>query len=128
MRFFIWLLLILSTRLAAETTQYAANYEQLLSMLMSLGLVVMVIVLLAMAIKRLNPNMVTTDEFKVVRSINLGTKERLMIVEMDGKHHVLGVTSQSINYLYQLDEKLKDNPLPPMAQGMSQIFNRQIKK
>jgi flagellar protein FliO/FliZ len=83
------------------------SLNQLVSVFMSLLLVVISILALAWLVKKLNPNLIQQQDFKVIRSISLGSKERLLVVELDNKHHLLGVTSNSINYLYQLDEKLE---------------------
>lgn len=39
------------------------------------------------------------SEIKVVSVQSLGTKEKLMLVEVEGERMLLGVTSQSINHL-----------------------------
>ncbi len=106
----------------------AAGFEQVLSMFLSLIAIVFIIITLAFAVKKLNPQLTSSDEFKVVRSINLGTKERLVVVEMDNKHHVLGVTNHAINYLYELEQPLPEKALPPLAKSMNQLFNQHSKK
>ncbi|WP_100913020.1 flagellar biosynthetic protein FliO [Pseudoalteromonas spongiae] len=118
------LLIVPFNLLAAES----AGFQQLASMIMSLLLVVGCIVLLAVLIKRFNPQMTPSDEFKVIRSINIGSKERLLVVEMDNKHHVLGVTSGSINYLYQLETPLAEQQMPEFAKQLAHFMNPKNKK
>jgi flagellar protein FliO/FliZ len=97
-------------------------------MLLSLIVVVICIIGLAFLIKRFNPQAVNSDDFKVIRTINLGSKERLMVVEMDDKHHVLGVTSGSINYLYQLETPLNEQKMPEFAQHLARFMSPKNKK
>ncbi|MFY8349930.1 flagellar biosynthetic protein FliO [Pseudoalteromonas sp. SSM20] len=118
------LLLLPFNVLAAEP----AGFQQLASMLLSLILVVVCIVILGLLIKRFNPQITQSDDFKVIRTINLGSKERLLVVEMDNKHHVLGVTSGSINYLYQLETPLAEQQMPEFAKQLAHFMNPKNKK
>ncbi|MFY8272889.1 flagellar biosynthetic protein FliO [Pseudoalteromonas sp. SSDWG2] len=99
----------------------------LLSMLMSLALVVITILILAFFVKRLNPNMTASADFKVVRTLALGTKERLLVVEIDNKQHLLGVTPNAINYLYELEKPLSEREMTPLAKQLSHILNTKNK-
>ncbi|WP_372766054.1 flagellar biosynthetic protein FliO [Pseudoalteromonas sp.] len=110
--------------LAAEP----AGFQQLASMLLSLFLVVVCIVVLGLLVKRFTPQITQSDDFKVIRTINLGSKERLLVVEMDEKHHVLGVTSGSINYLYQLETPLAEQQMPEFAKQLAHFMNPKNKK
>ncbi len=103
------------------------NTQSLISVFMSLVLVIVIIVILAMLVKRFNPQMTATDEFKMVRSIPIGAKERLIVIEIDNKHHLLGVTPQAINYLYQLEQPLAEKEMPPLAKSLNQLLNPKIK-
>lgn len=118
------LLFLPCTALAAEP----AGFQQLASMLLSLILVVVCIVALGLLVKRFNPQITQSEDFKVIRTINLGSKERLLVVEMDDKHHVLGVTSGSINYLYQLETPLADQQVPEFAKQLAHFMNPKNKK
>lgn len=109
--------------------------SELLSMGLSLMLVILLILGLAFVLKRLNPNIVNQKDFKVIRSISLGTKERLLVIELDEKQHLLGVTPNNINYLYQLETPLDDvsrtpfaNELQKFLAGKGQVANNHNKK
>ncbi|ATC95504.1 flagellar biosynthetic protein FliO [Pseudoalteromonas tunicata] len=108
----------------AETTPV----QSLMSVALSLGLVIVIIVILAMLVKRLNPHVASQDEFKVVRTIALGTRERLLVIEIDNKQHLLGVTPHNINYLYELQEPLTAKEMPVLAKSFSQLLNPNNKK
>ena len=105
-----------------------APAQNLMSVAMSFGLVIVIIICLAVLVKRFTPNMPTMDEFKVIRSIPLGSKERLLVVEIDNKQHLLGVTPHSINYLYELEKPLTAKEMPALAKSFSQILNPNNKK
>ena len=106
----------------------SAPAQNLMSVAMSLALVIVIIICLAVLVKRFTPNMPTMDEFKVIRSIPLGSKERLLVVEIDNKQHLLGVTPHSINYLYKLEKPLTAKEMPALAKSFSQILNPNNKK
>ena len=106
----------------------SAPAQNLMSVAMSLALVIVIIICLAVLVKRFTPNMPTMDEFKVIRSIPLGSKERLLVVEIDNKQHLLGVTPHSINYLYELEKPLTAKEMPALAKSFSQILNPNNKK
>ncbi|WP_304635245.1 flagellar biosynthetic protein FliO [Pseudoalteromonas sp.] len=103
----------------------ASPTADLLSMVMSLLLVLVVIVVLAFFVKKLNPNLANSEEFKVVRSLPLGSRERLMVIEIDNAQHLIGVTPHSINYLHKLETPLKEKELPELAKRFGKLLNPQ---
>ncbi len=100
----------------------------LVSMVFSLLAVLALILVLAWLVKRFNPALPSSDEFKVIRTLPLGTRERLLVVEIDDAQHLLGVTPGSINYLYQLKQPLTEKELPELAKQFSQFLNSKNKK
>jgi len=102
--------------------------SDLVSMSLSLFLVLGLIVGMAILLKRLNPSIGNSPDFKVVRSFPLGNRERLMVIELDGKHHLLGVTSHTINYLYQLESPLSEQNTPAFAKELSRFMMPANKK
>jgi flagellar protein FliO/FliZ len=107
--------------------QEASTALNLMSMLTSLIAVVLLILILAWLVKRLNPQFGASAHFKIVRSMPLGARERLLVVEIDDKQHLLGVTPHSINYLYQLENPLPQSDMPKLAEGLS-AFLKTAKK
>ncbi len=88
-----------------------------LPVISSLFVVIVVILLLALAVKRFNLGFPGSRAIKVVTALSLGAKERLVVVEINGKQHVLGVTSNQINHLLSLDEPLESQEhSPPSGQ------------
>ena len=118
-------LLGLSNSVFAATDD-ATPTTDIISMVMSLGVVVVLILVLAFFVKKLNPNLTNNDEFKVIRSLPLGSRERLMVVEIDNAQHLLGVTPHSINYLHKLETPLTEKELPELAKRFGKMLNPQL--
>ncbi|GAA64138.1 flagellar protein fliO [Pseudoalteromonas sp. BSi20311] len=107
-------------------TDAATPTTDIISMVMSLAVVVVLILVLAFFVKKLNPNLTNNDEFKVIRSLPLGSRERLMVVEIDNAQHLLGVTPHSINYLHKLETPLTEKELPELAKRFGKMLNPQL--
>lgn len=107
-------------------TDAATPTTDIVSMVLSLGMVVVLILVLAFFVKKLNPNLTNNDEFKVIRSLPLGSRERLMVVEIDNAQHLLGVTPHSINYLHKLETPLTEKELPELAKRFGKMLNPQL--
>jgi len=109
-------------------TESVTPAGDLISMVLSLIVVLVLIVVLAIFVKKLNPNLANSDEFKVVRSLPLGSRERLMVVEIDNAQHLLGVTPHSINYLHKLESPLSEKEIPELAKQFSKLLNPKSKQ
>jgi flagellar protein FliO/FliZ len=107
-------------------TDAATPTTDIISMVMSLAVVVVLILVLAFFVKKLNPNLTNNDEFKVIRSLPLGSRERLMVVEIDNAQHLLGVTPHSINYLHKLETPLTEKEIPELAKRFGKMLNPQL--
>ncbi|KTF16181.1 flagellar biosynthetic protein FliO [Pseudoalteromonas sp. H105] len=113
---------VLSSTVTSATPS-ATPMGDIISMAMSLIMVLVLIVVLAIFVKKINPNLTNSDEFKVVRSLPLSTRERLMVVEIDNAQHLLGVTPHSINYLLKLENPLTEKELPALAKRFGNLLN-----
>jgi len=77
------------------------------SMLLSLLMVLFVIVISAFLLKRFNLVQTGNADLKVISSLALGNKEKVIIVQVGKKQLLLGVTAQQITLLESLDEPIK---------------------
>lgn len=85
------------------------NAESLVSMILALLFVVCVIVAIAWFAKKLNLTPMSGSHLKLVSSMSLGGRERIVIIEIQGEQHAIGVTSQSVNHLFKLEQNIVAN-------------------
>jgi len=93
-----------STKTPASTSTAA----QLLQVLMGLGAVLLLIFALSWVLKRVgNSTGFTASQIKVVSSMNMGSREKIVLTEVNGQQLLLGVTATSINMLHHFDTEDK---------------------
>jgi flagellar protein FliO/FliZ len=73
------------------------------SMVLSLLMVLALIIISAMLLKRFNLTQQGSNQLSVVASLSLGTKERIMVVQVGEQQLVLGVCPQQISLLKDLE-------------------------
>ncbi len=108
-----------------EVGKHVAANMDAMSMVLSLLLVLVVIVVSAMVLKRLQPGIKHAQGLKIVTNLHLGTKERLVVVEVGEQQLLLGVTAQQISLLKTLDAKLAVNA--PLSADLSQSIMSLLK-
>ena len=116
---------------APEVGKHVAGNMDLASMLVSLFLVLGLIVVSAFVLKKFHLGSHNHQGLKVISSLHLGTKERLVVVEVNKKQLLLGVTANQINVLETLDEPLTQNQVLPqnlMSNKLSEQLLKAIKK
>lgn len=101
--------LLFSLPAAAQQTETSSPVAgaDIGAMLLALIVVLAVIVGLAALVKKFNLKLQGNADMKVLSAMSLGTKERLMIVEVAGKKLLLGVTSQRIDCLKELPDTVE---------------------
>ncbi|MGL6025822.1 MAG: flagellar biosynthetic protein FliO [Vibrio sp.] len=115
MRKWATLLVIPIPALAAPSSQL-----DLATTLGSLLLVIGLILFLAWLLKRMRvPVFGQSNGLSVVKQLPVGTKERVMIIQSGEQQYLIGVTSQSIQLLAQLEQ-----PLPQEVQSSSPFSNQ----
>jgi flagellar biosynthetic protein FliO len=77
----------------------------------SLTAVLLLVVVLGWLFKKLTMRLPGSQHIKVICSVAIGQRERLLVIEIQGKQRVLGVTPQSINMLFELENSLPDTKL-----------------
>lgn len=90
---------------ASSKTSLASNAG---TMLAGLVAVLVLIAALAWASKRLNLNLPgASNQLKLVSAMSVGPKEKVMLIEAEGNKLLIGVTSQHISLLKQIDVEEK---------------------
>lgn len=101
------------------------------SMMMSLVTVLGIIFALAFLYKKLVLAVPGNKTIKVVSILQLGTKEKLVVVELNKQQHLIGVTAQQISLLSTLDEPLaadtKSEASPALNSQLLDFFKQQKK-
>lgn len=96
------------------------------SMILSLLLVLLLIVASAWVLKKFNMVTKHSSQMKVVATLPLGTKEKVMVVQVGDEQLLLGVSGQQVNLLKTLNK-----PLPAGADAnlsFQQIFKQKQQK
>ncbi|MDF2178284.1 flagellar biosynthetic protein FliO [Aliiglaciecola sp. CAU 1673] len=86
-----------------------------LSILLSLVIVVALVFMLGYLMRRFNVTHAGSGQLKIMGSMALGTRERVLVIEVGNEQHLLGVTSQQITHLAKLQEPIS----PAVAPGES---------
>lgn len=96
------------------------------SMILSLLMVLAIIVVSAMLLKKLNFHQGHSSELKIITSLHLSAKEKVVVIQVADKQLLLGVTNQQINLLQTLDEPLNIKPLA--NQQLAATIGKLLKK
>lgn len=95
----------------------------LVGWLLSCALVIGLILALGWLLKKTRLNIRLNDSgLKVVSSLALGYKERLLVVQVGQQQLLIGATPQQISLLCQLDEPLA--PGAPFAQQLRKVLKQ----
>lgn len=86
--------------------KHISSDVDLASMLTSLFVVVIIIFISAFLLKRFQLAQPVQGGLKIISSLPLGTKERLVVIQAGDKQVVVGVTPSSINLITELEEPL----------------------
>jgi flagellar protein FliO/FliZ len=76
------------------------------SMILSLLMVLGLIILCALVLKRFNLTQQGVSQLKVITSLSLGAKERVVVVQAGEQQLLLGVTAQQVTLIERLSEPL----------------------
>lgn len=95
--------------------QAGPSSADLVSMILALLFVVAIIVIIALVARKFNLMPGQGQQIKVVSNLSLGGRERVVVIDIDGKQHALGVSNSSVNYLFPLE-----NPINSTVKSASQ--------
>ena len=121
-RYCLFLSLFAMPLYAVENNATAGLLQWLFSSLLVLG----IIIALAWGLKksRLVPQMGRPD-FKVLFTLPVGYKEKLMVVQVGEQQLLLGVTAQQISFLTEINPPITSTaPAPVFAQHLSRWMNK----
>ncbi len=94
-----------SNKVSGYPVNQPGTGAQLLSVTLALVFIVALIFAVSWFIRRFGSGVfVQTGQMKIVAALPLGTRERLMLVDVAGKQLLLGVTATQINCLHEFAE------------------------
>lgn len=101
-------LFFLSFSLFAEEkgAQSIGSASTLLSVFMSLIVVIGIVFMLAYLLRRFNVTQNGSNEMQVVASMVVGTRERMMVIQVGEEQHLIGITANNINHLAKLEQPI----------------------
>ncbi|WP_448249298.1 flagellar biosynthetic protein FliO [Thalassotalea agariperforans] len=109
-----------------EVGKHVAGNMDAASMILSLLMVLALIVIGAYILKKFNLTNTQSDGIKIVTSLHLSTKEKLVVVQVGDKQLLLGVTANQINVLDTLAEPLEVKA--PVNQQFAESIQKLLKK
>ena len=130
----ISLALIAAGAPAAKVGQHAASAPSMFGAVLALLAVLALIVGLGWVLKRMpGSGFKPADGLRVVASLNVGAKELVVVVDINGEQLLLGVTAGGINTLHRLPEPL---PTPEPARlpdfknlpNFAQLLQQRLRK
>ena len=113
-----------------EVGKHVTANMDAMSMILSLLMVLVVIVVSAVILKRFQGVRHSINGLKIVTSLHLGAKEKLVVVQAGDKQLLLGVTAQQISLIETLDEPLispKENSVD-FAQSIAKLLKQKAIK
>lgn len=126
-------MILLAAASAPAIGQHAPQSPGLGGALLALVAVLALIVGLAWLLKRLpGSGLRSSEQLRVVTSLAVGQRERLLVVQVGGQQLLLGVTAQSITPLHTLAEPLPALPQPlattPHLPAFAQLLRANLRK
>lgn len=104
---------------SATPAKTVASLPGVGQVVISLALVIGLVLMLAAIYRKVQLKLPGSQHFKIVSSVSVGPKERILVIEIQGKQRVIGVTPHSVNFLFDLD-----SPLP--AEKLASDFHTQL--
>ena len=112
---------------AQSTTPTVPPY---VSILLSLFVVIAIIFAMAFIMRRFNVTQSGSSDLKSVATMMVGTKERIMVIEVGDEQHLVGITANSINHLSKLDTPInaanKPNPGDVFKSKLAQFIQPHV--
>ena len=100
------------------------------SILLSLIAVIAMIFAVAFVMRRFNVTQSGSADLKSVATMMVGTKERIMVIEVGDEQHLVGITATSISHLSKLDTPIqsenRQNPGEVFKSKLAQFIQPQL--
>ncbi|MFB2845223.1 flagellar biosynthetic protein FliO [Aeromonas veronii] len=121
------LLLLLPVPAFAETA-VSANVPSLSSWLLSSLMVIGLILVLGFLLKKSKlATAMAGGQMRVIASLPVGYKEKLLVVKVGEQQLLVGVTPQQVNFLYRLEEPLDENQPQAFSQQLGKLMGKHEK-
>lgn len=131
-------LIALSTKVSAADAAVTSTSSGLFKMILGLVIVLAVMAILAWLLKRMLPGVGGQQSVaRIVGGVSVGSRERVVVVEVSGRWIVVGVAPGQVNAIANLDigsVQLSDNisdtssQFPPALNALTQPFSQWLKK
>ena len=95
------------TEVVETSVALSPEAGNVVSLIMALLFVLFIIFAIAWLAKKFNLTPTSSEHFKLINSMSLGGRERIVIIEVQGEQHAIGVTNQSVNHLFKLNDKIE---------------------
>jgi len=106
--------------------KHAGASMDAMTMIVALLMVLLLIVVSAFILKRFQPKAIDNKGLKIVTTLQLGSKERLVVVQVGNKQQLLGVTSGEISLLDTLEQPIEIPP--PMSSELGKSLVSLVQK
>ena len=121
------LLLLLPVPAFAETVA-SANTPSLSSWLLSSLMVIGLILVLGFLLKKSKlATAMGGGQMRVIASLPVGYKEKLLVVKVGEQQLLVGVTPQQVNFLYRLEQPLDENQPQAFSQQLGKLMGKHEK-
>jgi len=106
---------LLTTEKTPQVGKHVMANMDASSMILSLLMVLALIFISAIVLKRFNLTQQSSNQLKVIASLSLGAKEKVVVVQIGDQQLVLGVCSQQISLLKNLENPIDIQVGKPLA-------------
>ncbi|WP_241242263.1 flagellar biosynthetic protein FliO [Thalassotalea sp. G2M2-11] len=114
---------------AVEVGKHANVNLDAASMIMSLLMVLILIIVSAWLLKKFNLTNNSVAGMKVIANLPLGTKEKLVVVQVGEQQMLLGVSQQQVTLIKTLEQPLEVNsPMTKDVNLLSHFLNKSTSK
>ncbi|WP_321150674.1 flagellar biosynthetic protein FliO [Aeromonas jandaei] len=122
------LLLLLLPLPALADVGAAVNAPSLSSWLLSSLMVIGLILVLGFLLKKSKiATAMGGGQMRVIASLPVGYKEKLLVVKVGEQQLLVGVTPQQVNFLYRLEESLDENQPQVFSQQLGKLMGKHEK-